>query len=146
MQNKETITFNNYDIDFILKDKTKIRNWISQTIHNEGKTFSTISYVFCSKEHIIQINKQFLKHNYSTDIITFPYTENERVSGDIFICIPQVKENAFEYRVSFQQELLRVLIHGILHLLGYDDHKNEEIEMMRSKEDFYLAHFLPTNP
>ncbi len=132
------------EINFFFEDitpfeiKENIKNWIIQTIENESKTAGNINYIFCSDDYILQINRQYLHHDYYTDIITFNYCENNIVSGDIFISVDTVKTNAKEYNQSVENELHRVIIHGVLHLLGYNDKTETELFEMRQKEDFYL--------
>ncbi|OFY93650.1 MAG: rRNA maturation RNase YbeY [Bacteroidetes bacterium RIFCSPLOWO2_12_FULL_31_6] len=132
-------SFFSKDISFTLKNQFKIKEWVLLSILKEGKTAGEISYIFCSDEYIYQINLEHLKHNTYTDIITFNYCENNIISGDIFISIDRVKENAITYNTTFQNELHRVIIHGILHLIGFNDKTNEDKALMRSKEDFYLS-------
>ena len=98
-----------------------------------------ISIIFCSDPYILDINQRYLQHDYFTDIITFDYCEGKVLSGDLFISIDTVRENAAEYGASFEEELNRVMVHGLLHLIGYDDHTPEEQKEMRSKEDYYLS-------
>lgn len=127
------------ECSFRLKDKLKIKRWIKQIIENYGYKLGEVSYVFCSDERILEVNKQYLSHDFYTDIITFDYVEKERISGDIFISIDRVEENAKDFNVTFQQELLRVIIHGVLHLLGFEDHSQEEQQIMRQKENEAIA-------
>ena len=136
----QSINFFSEDISFNLKDKTVLRNWLIKAAHNEKHKVSELNYVFCSDAYLKKINKQFLNHNYFTDIITFPSSEpgDKNISGDIFISIDRVKENAGIYEVNFKDELHRVMIHGLLHLCGYGDKSEAEIKKMRAKEDFYL--------
>ena len=134
------IRFFSEGIAFDLKQKPKIRKWINGMILNEKKQPGTINYIFCSDEYLVHLNKTFLKHNTYTDILTFPDTEDPvNVSGDIFISIPRVVENSGKYRQTVDLELSRVMVHGILHLIGYKDKtKSEKIEMT-AKEDHYLS-------
>ena len=116
-----------------------VSKWIKSVVAIYGKKVANVNYVFCSDERILEVNKQFLKHDYFTDIITFDYSENKTIAGDIFISIDTVKSNADEFGVSFEQELHRIIIHGILHLCGQDDKSPElRIEMTR-KENLALA-------
>ena len=118
---KSGITFQvEDDLDFSLEKETKVINWIKKIIKQEGKTAGTISYLFCSDDYLLKINKQFLKHNFYTDIITFDYSEKNKIEGEIFISIDRVKENAITFKQPFQKELMRTIIHGVLHLCGYD--------------------------
>ena len=98
-----------------------------------------VSIIFCSDNYILNVNQEYLQHDYFTDIITFDYCEGDRISGDLFISVDSVRENAIEYGTEFKDELNRVIVHGILHLIGYDDHNEEDIKMMRQKEDYYLS-------
>lgn len=135
-----SIQFFEEDIKFLLKNKRKLRNWFRDTILQEGGKPGTLNFIFCSDNYLLEINTSYLKHNTFTDIITFDLSEDKQiVSGDIFISIERVKENAKIFKISFQQELHRVLIHGILHLLGYHDKTPSQQKEMRSKEDYYLS-------
>ncbi len=129
------------DIDFKLKDKIRIRKWLRLVAESEIFVLGDISIIFCSDNYILDINRKYLQHDYFTDIITFDYTEGNRISGDLFISIDSVRENSIEYGTGFIDELHRVIVHGVLHLIGYDDHTEEEIEMMRKKENYYLSLF-----
>jgi probable rRNA maturation factor len=111
---------------------------INLLLENECKVKGDISIIFCSDSFLLNMNMEYLQHDYYTDIITFDYSEESVVSGDLFISIDRVKENAAEYGISFRMELYRVIFHGLLHLAGYGDKTKEEIEMMREKEAFYL--------
>ena len=119
--------------------KRKITNWIKETIHSEGKKSGEISFIFCSDNYLLEVNKKYLNHDYFTDIITFDYVENNIISGDIFISCDRVKENAKEFDKTFENELSRIIIHGVLHLLGYKDKVKKDKLLMTQKEDFYLA-------
>ncbi len=125
----------NYECDFNIVNEDEFFIWIENVINSENKSLGEISYIFCDDEYLLEINKQYLNHDYYTDIISFDYTENEVVSGDIFISIDRVKENALDYGVSFDNELKRVIIHGILHFCGYKDKSQDEERMMRLKEE-----------
>lgn len=134
------IHFFNEDTDFKPKQKGKIREWIKAVAKSERRATGELSFVFCSDAYLLTINKQYLNHHTLTDIITFDNTEQPHiVSGDIFISIERIIENAKTYGVSERDELHRVIIHGILHLCGYRDKTADEQELMREKEDFYLA-------
>jgi len=113
--------------------------WIQQTIKNENKQTGVINIVFCSDDYLLKMNKEHLQHDYFTDIITFDYCENDTVSGDLFISTDRVEENAKKYKVVFLNELNRVIIHGVLHLLTYNDKTDEQQNEMTKKENFYLA-------
>ena len=129
------ISFHNLDSNFILPNKRIYKRWISNVISSESFRVGDISYVFCSEEEILNINKQFLSHNYYTDIITFPYTEDDCISADIYISVPTVKYNAQKFNQTFIHELNRVIIHGVLHLTGYDDLTDVDKIKMREAED-----------
>ena|SRR5690554_4780051 len=135
------IQFFSEDINFTLKNKELIRKWIANTIKAEGfKKNKELSFIFCNDEYLLSINQQYLDHNSYTDIITFDNSEEEGIiSGDIFISIDRIKENASAFNVKESHELYRVMIHGILHLCGYLDEKKKDKELMTKKEDFYLS-------
>lgn len=135
----QNITFHSEDVDFHLVNEKQIINWLKNAVKNEGKTVSELSYIFCSDDYLHKMNLEYLKHDTYTDIITFDYTEGIVVGGDIFISIDRVKENALKFKTEFSTELSRVIIHGVLHLVGYKDKTTKEKEVMRSKEDFYLT-------
>ena len=115
--------------------------WLEKLIVSENKKLGEISYIFCDDEHLLQVNKDFLKHDYYTDVITFDYVKGKTISADIFVSLPRILENASILSKDFNSELLRVLAHGILHLCGYKDKTEEEISIMRQKEDYYLSIF-----
>jgi len=127
------------DTDFVFKGKTKNGKWLRLVAESEIRTLGDINIIFCSDNYILDINQRFLGHDYFTDIITFDYCEKDRLNGDLFISIDSVRENAVEYKEEFQRELARVMVHGVLHLIGYDDHTKTEMKEMRSKEDYYLS-------
>ena len=133
------IQFFSEDISFILKDKTGIRKWLNDAIREEKKTPWYINFIFCNDNYLFELNKTYLRHETLTDILTFPYQDEKNIiSGDIFISIDRVKENAIEFDQDFNRELLRVMIHGILHLIGYSDHGKEQKKIMTEHEDYYL--------
>lgn len=126
------------DTDFVFKPK-KINNlWLKTVAESEVKKIGQVNIIFCSDNYILDINQKYLQHDYFTDIITFDYCENDVLSGDLFISVDSVRENAIFYKTEFTDELNRVIVHGVLHLIGYDDHSDEDIKMMRSKENYYL--------
>ncbi|WP_372973238.1 rRNA maturation RNase YbeY [Muriicola sp.] len=131
----------NFKTQFVLKNKRKYTDWLKKVINGEGFVTGDISYVFTSDEELLQINKEYLNHHDYTDIITFDYTSNKRISGDIFISIDRVKENAVKYKVQFEEELRRVMIHGILHLMGLKDKTTLEKSIMTAAEDNKLQMF-----
>ena len=130
-----------YENDFILVDSDKIRIWIEDVIKKEKKTVGDITYIFCDDDYLLERNKEFLDHNTLTDIITFNYCIDDNISSDIMISIDRVKENSTTFENSFNEELKRVMIHGILHLIGYNDKSDKEKELMREKENYYLNMF-----
>jgi len=129
------VTFHTADLCFKLPQKRIYKKWITDLITSKGFRVGSVSYIFCSEEEILRVNKQYLNHNYYTDIITFPYTEQNEISADIFISIPTVKYNAEKFSQTFTQELNRVMIHGVLHLIGYNDLTDEEMTEMREAEN-----------
>lgn len=135
----ENIQFHQADIAFVLKDKKAIKKWITDCIRLESKQLKDVSYVFCSDDYLLQINIDHLDHNTYTDIITFDYTEDDIISSEIYISIDRVRENAKEFNHTVKNELHRVIIHGILHLVGYKDKTESDSLEMRSKEDYYLS-------
>lgn len=134
------VFFVSHEVDFELDNKAEIARWITDAIGEEGYQLDAIDYIFCNDEFLIGINRTHLNHDEYTDIITFPLQENPIV-GEIYISIDRVRENADTFGVSFGHELLRVMIHGVLHLCGYDDHEEEDIEEIRRKEEAYLEIF-----
>jgi len=135
------ISFSTIEIKYNLKNRLKIRKWVQSIMEEEEKLFGDISYVLCNDEYLLSMNNKYLKHDTLTDIITFDYSENGILAGDIFISIERVIENAKSFKVSVDEELGRVLAHGVLHLAGYKDKKADDIKLMRSKEDYYLESF-----
>lgn len=135
------ISFNTVDTNYVVKQKNTLRNWINQTIKHEKRITGDLSFNFCSDDYLLSVNKEHLNHDYYTDIITFDFCEENIVSGDIYISIERVKENAKTERKTIQNELHRVIIHGVLHLCGYKDKKPADARIMREKEDFYLSLF-----
>ncbi|WP_269241064.1 rRNA maturation RNase YbeY [Flavobacterium limnophilum] len=131
----------NYETEFILDNEEAIANWISNVIVSEKKNEGDINYIFCDDEYLHQINVEHLGHDTLTDIISFDYTVGNEISGDIFVSIERVKDNAFDFNVPFDEELRRVLVHGILHYCGYKDKSEVDELLMRSKEDEKLAMF-----
>ena len=128
----------NYD-GFHLENKSIFQSWLKDVIINEDKIPGDIHYIFLSDSGLLKINKQFLNHHDFTDIITFPLSESKKIiRGEIYISLDRVKENASLIKVDLYREIARVLVHGVLHLLGYNDHSEEEKYEMRSKEDYYL--------
>jgi len=133
------IIFDSNLAGFDLSNKSDLKNWLVQVIRKEGKTAGDIHYVFLSDDDLLKINEQYLDHHDYTDIITFPLSESENIiRGEIYISVHRVKENSELNGTGFRKELSRVIVHGVLHLLGYDDHTDEEKRIMRSKEDYYI--------
>ena len=135
------ISFSKFETTYNLKNKLKVRNWVKSILETERKQAGDITYVFCNDEYLGSMNEKYLKHNTLTDIITFDYSEKGKLSGDIFISIERVTENAGSFNTTLNQELGRVMAHGILHLSGNKDKTPEDKKMMRSKEDLYLSTF-----
>ena len=127
------------DTDFIFKGKTLNNRWFRLVAESEIRRIGDISIIFCSDNYILDVNQKYLQHDYFTDIITFDYCEGDKLSGDLFISVDTVRENSIEYGSDFIEELNRVMVHGLLHLIGYDDHSDEDVAEMRSKENYYLS-------
>lgn len=127
-----------YETDFKLENESTIQEWIIEVITLESYVLNEINYIFCDDEYLHNINVQYLNHDTYTDIITFDNTTNKSILSDIFISVERVKDNAKSFDVTFKNELARVIIHGVLHLCGYKDKTDEEVTLMRSKEDFYI--------
>ena len=121
------------------------KKWLNQVISNEDKEEGDITYIFCDDDYLLEKNIRFLNHNTLTDVITFDYCEGNSVSGDIFISIERVKENSEVFKVDFLTELNRVMVHGLLHLLGYKDKTERESNLMRKKENYYLSKYGKSN-
>lgn len=134
------ISFFSEETDFVIKQKKYVRQWIKETVVSEGFRCGTLNIVFCSDSYLLTINQQYLNHDTYTDIVTFDNSEEERlIEGDIFISVDRIMENAQKFSKSFANELHRVIIHGVLHLLGYTDKKKESKEKMTQMEDLYLS-------
>ena len=129
------------ETDFNLTKKTKIKRWIKECVLSENYILGDINYIFCDDQYLLERNIQYLNHDTLTDIITFNNCEDNVISGDIMISIERIKENSITFANNFSQELKRVMIHGVLHLIGYNDLTNEEKKIIREKEDFYLNIF-----
>jgi len=153
MMGNSSIHFHSEDVSFTPKNKTILRNWITASLLKERKQPGDINFVFCSDDHLLEMNRTYLQHDTLTDIITFDYSEEmtgtlptsnsqlKTISGDIFISIDRIKENAEKFNTSFDNELHRVMIHGVLHLAGYKDKSKPDKTLMTQKEDFYLHLF-----
>ncbi len=127
------------DTNFKFNRRRLTSQWLKFTAESEIKRIGQVNIIFCSDNYILDINQKYLQHDYFTDIITFDYCEGKTLSGDLFISVDTVRENAIFYGTEFDDELNRVIVHGLLHLIGYDDHSEEDQKTMRSKEDYYLA-------
>lgn len=134
------LTFHS-DNGFQLKDEKRKQDWLEKISASEGKTLEDLSYVFCDDAYLLKINQDYLDHDTYTDIISFDYSMGNSLLGEIYISTERVKENAEDFEVDFEEELLRVLAHGILHLCGYKDKSEEEAKIMRQKEDEKIAMF-----
>ena len=132
------VTYYTEDTKFAFKEKRLTSRWLKLVAESEIRRLGDISIIFCSDNYILDVNMKYLQHDYFTDIITFDYCEGDRLSGDLFISVDSVRENAAFYGTEFENELNRVIVHGVLHLIGYDDHTEEEIAEMRRKENYYL--------
>lgn len=126
------------DINFKVNSFQKVKTWLKNTTINEGFKIGSVNYIFCSDQHILKINQTYLNHNYFTDIITFNYNEEKIINADIYISIDTVKDNSLSRKIWFEDELQRVMVHGLLHLLGYNDKTSKEQSLMTEKEDYYL--------
>ena len=133
------ITYQTEDIAMPQIKKRETTEWVKQVATNHGKKVGEIAYIFCSDEKILEVNRQYLEHDYYTDIITFDYTEGNRISGDLFISLDTVRTNAEQFDQPYERELHRVIIHGILHLCGINDKGPGEREIMEAEENKALA-------
>ena len=131
----------NYETDFELENEAQYEDWISRIIESEGFDEGEINYIFCDDDYLLKVNQDYLDHDYYTDIITFDYVKGKTISGDIFVSLPRILDNASTLSQNFESEFNRVLAHGILHLCGYKDKTEEEQTQMRAKEDFYINQF-----
>src|SRR4030095_15922541 len=141
--NEHSIQFFYEDVSYVLRNKTKIRSWLAGCAIRNQKKIASLNFIFCSDLFLKKINLQYLNHNYFTDIITFPTSSprEKNISGDIYISIDRVKENAGTYGVRISEELHRVMVHGLLHLCGYKDKTSKDQLAMRKQEDACLAKF-----
>lgn len=131
----------NYETEFELSNEVVFSNWISKVIESENKKEGEINYIFCDDEYLLEINQQYLDHDTLTDIISFDYSVGNELHGDVFISIERVRENANDFKVSFDEELKRVMIHGVLHYCGYKDKSESDEQLMRNKEDEKIKMF-----
>lgn len=116
--------------------------WLKDIIVSEGKKLGEINYIFCDDQYLLKVNQDYLQHDYYTDIITFDYVKGKTISGEIFVSLQRISDNASTLSKNYEEELRRVLAHGILHLCGYKDKTEQEEQLMRSKEDFYIAKYI----
>ena len=131
----------NYESDFTLDNESVYADWISNVISSELKDEGEINYIFCDDDYLLQINRQYLDHDTLTDIISFDYSEGNNLHGDIFISVERVRENALDFNVSFEEELRRVMTHGVLHYCGYKDKSEADEKLMRQKEEEKMKMF-----
>lgn len=122
--------------------KKDLKQAVKNLVLNEGKSLKDLSLVFTDDDYLLEVNKQYLNHDYFTDVITFDYSDFPEVSGDVMISLDRVKDNALSMNLAFEQEFYRVVFHGILHLCGYKDKSKEDVVLMREKEDFYIDRFV----
>ncbi len=131
----------NYELDFKLDDEQLFSDWLSKVISSESKHEGEINYIFCDDNYLVEINQQYLDHDTLTDIISFDYSVGNELHGDVFISVERVVENAQDFDVTFEEELRRVLVHGILHYCGYKDKNEEDENLMRRKEEEKMKMF-----
>lgn len=139
------ITYHKEEIEFQMPNEKHLTVWLENIAASQDKKITQISYIFCNDEYLLEINKEYLNHDYYTDIITFPYKQGREIESDIFISIDRVKENANTFDSTFEKELLRVVAHGLLHLIGYKDKTDEEGKEMRKKEDWAIGMYYQKN-
>lgn len=139
------IQFFTEDISSVSIKKNNLKKWISNLVKNENCVLGDLNIIFCSDDYILNINKQYLQHDYYTDIITFDYCVDKTINGDLFISIDTVKSNSEKFKTNFNQEIHRVIFHGVLHLVGYKDKTSKDEKLMREKENQYLDLFEITN-
>ena len=133
------VFFHNEDVDFPIQQKNKKKRWLKAVIDHLDFKLGNISVIFCSDDYLLSLNKKHLNHNYYTDVITFNYCSNETISGDIFVSVDRVRAFSIDTNTPFLSEINRVIVHGVLHLCGFDDKKPDEILKMRKLEDLYLT-------
>lgn len=139
LRSKQTISFFIENLRYRLTDKNRIKRWITEACKEEGANISSLIFVFSDDEFLLQINKTYLRHNTFTDIITFDLSDDLSIDGEIYISLERVKENAKNFEVKFVDEIHRVMIHGVLHLIGYNDKTPSQQRKMKAKEDYYLS-------
>ena len=133
------VSYYTEDTKFAFKEKRLTSRWLKFVAESEAKRLGDVAVIFCSDNYILDVNIKYLQHDYYTDIITFDYCEGNRLSGDLIISVDSVRENAAFYVVDFADALNRVIVHRLLHLIGYDDHTEEDVAVMRAKENYYLS-------
>lgn len=134
--------FHNEDVTFIPRAKKKVKQVVAQLVENEGFVLECVHVILCSDEYLLRMNREYLEHDYYTDIITFDNSEKpSHIEGDLFISIDRARENSKQFGVSIQDEFRRLVMHGCLHLCGFGDASDSQKQLMRSKEDEYLAYF-----
>lgn len=126
------------DTDFQYRNRLFNNRWLKLVAESEICRLGDVNVIFCSDPYILDINIRYLGHDYFTDVITFDYSEKPRISGDLFVSVDSVRENSVMYGTDFDEELHRVIVHGVLHLIGYDDHNEKDSSLMREKENYYL--------
>ncbi|MFT7085611.1 MAG: rRNA maturation RNase YbeY [Vicingaceae bacterium] len=134
-----SVIFHVEDVDTPSLTEASIATWVNNSVDSENKQLGIVNCILCSDQYLLEINKTYLNHDTFTDIVTFNYVENDIISGDLFISLDRVKDNAVTFSVDYLHELRRVIIHGVLHLIGYNDKTLREAEEIRAKEDFYLT-------
>jgi len=135
---KSKVRFFFQETKFSLTNRTELKSFIESMFKKEGKKLESINYIFSTDKAVLEINRQFLSHDFYTDIITFDLSESPSIKAEVYISVDRVKDNAVQMNMPFKQELLRVLFHGVLHLCGYKDKSKFEVGQMRQKEDYYL--------
>lgn len=133
-----SIFFHSENVSFSINEEIVVK-WLKKSVNSLGFTIGELSFIFCSDEYIKKINIKYLTHHFFTDVITFDYSKEKLLFGDVYISIERVKENSKTYKTSFNEEMFRVIIHGVLHLCGFDDKTKEEKSLMRSKENDFLS-------
>jgi len=136
-----SIIFHKEGINFDIRERRKIRQWIKKVIENEGKKLGELNVILTGDKELLELNKTYLSRKYLTDVITFEYNQEKKISGDIYISVERIRENALKFNERVDREILRVIIHGILHLMGYKDKKDEDQTKMRQREDECLYMF-----
>ena len=132
------VHFHNEEVSFSFNNKREVSLWLKSVVSSFQKELGVINVIFCNDQYLLKINQTYLNHDYFTDIITFNYNENNLISGDLFISIDRVKENAINQKMEFNVEIHRVIVHGVLHLCGLNDQSKQEKEIMRGRENLFL--------